>query len=103
MGYIYDHTVGVLFLGTPHRGYDDPTMCFGHMVLNAAKTVSGQSKNKVSEILKKDSDVLDNQRRNFAIVSESMTLVCFFEEKQTKDIGVVSDVRWIILIVVLMA
>lgn len=102
-GYIYDYTVGVLFIGTPHRGYEDPSMCFGHMVLNAAKAISGRSKNKVLKILKMDSDVLDNQRRNFAIISESMTLACLFEEKPTKDIGVVSDVRLIILIVVLMA
>ena len=87
LGAIYRSTVGVVFLGTPHRGSDKVGLA--QIVQEVAKLALRKPNEKLLKNLERESDVLEHQRKSFASVSEKMSLRCLFEEKPT-GIGIVS-------------
>lgn len=87
LGAIYRSTVGVVFLGTPHRGSDKAGLA--QIVQEVAKLALRKPNEKLLKNLERESDVLEHQRKSFASVSEKMSLRCLFEEKPT-GIGIVS-------------
>lgn len=88
LGEIYNCTAGVIFLGTPHRGSGKTG--FAEIVANVARVALRQPNDKLVRNLEEDSDVLERQRKSFASISETLSLVCLFEEKPT-GIGLVSS------------
>lgn len=77
----------MVFFGTPHRGSGKAGLA--QLVATAARFAYGQPNSKLIDNLKRDSDVLEQQRKSFASITNSMPLVCFVEQNPTK-IGMVS-------------
>ncbi|KEF52071.1 uncharacterized protein A1O9_12061, partial [Exophiala aquamarina CBS 119918] len=81
LGEIYASTIGVIFLGTPHRGSSQEAL--GEVVANVAKLSFRQPNNQLLQTLKPDSHILENQRDQFTTISRSLNIVCIREELPT--------------------
>lgn len=81
LGEIYANTIGVIFLGTPHRGSDKESL--GEVVANVAKLSFRQPNKQLLATLKTDSDILENQRDHFTTISSNLSIVCIREELPT--------------------
>ena len=92
-GLIYAHTVGVIFLATPHCGVKGKGYSLSRTLVQVVKHASGGHKSQLLDNLEQGSDVLDSQREEFATISEKMGIHCFFEEKPTATGGYVSCLR----------
>ncbi|PVF90896.1 hypothetical protein CPB86DRAFT_508917 [Serendipita vermifera] len=80
-------TVGVVFLGTPHRGAHSAQI--GSIVAQAADLLGLGWKKQLLETLKYESKDVLNVDEEFAWVSASKELVCFYETKETSRLGLV--------------
>lgn len=78
---IYPNTLGVVFLGTPHRGSDKAGIATVKAAV--ARLSLRPSRNKLLSTLKQDSDILEAQRQDFTRISTKMDLVCVYEELRT--------------------
>ncbi|KAH0563421.1 hypothetical protein GP486_002011 [Trichoglossum hirsutum] len=81
LGEIYTSTIGVIFLGTPHRGSSQETL--GEVVANVAKLSLRQPNKQLLQTLKPDSHILENQRDQFTTISSNLNIVCIREELPT--------------------
>jgi hypothetical protein len=80
-------TVGVIFLGTPHRGAHSAQL--GVMLTQAAKLFGANWKEGILQTLKYESKEILNLDEQFAWVSPSKELVCFYETKEAQWMGLV--------------
>ncbi|KAE8454517.1 hypothetical protein EG329_000140 [Mollisiaceae sp. DMI_Dod_QoI] len=88
LGEIYASTIGVIFLGTPHRGSSQAT--FGEVVTNIAKLSIRQPNEQLLQTLRPDSHILENQRDQFTTISKDLSIVCIREELPT-SVGLIVD------------
>lgn len=65
---IYESIIGVIFLGTPHRGSADAT--WGLLVSNLAKFTLQDANDKVLRGLTTDSEMLEQLRETFGKILE---------------------------------
>ena len=75
-------------MGTPHRGSDQTGLA--KIVSNVAKVSFRQPNEKLLDNLKRESDVLENQRKGFVSISKELPVVCLYEDKPIFGIGLVS-------------
>ena len=85
LGVLYKYTAGVVFIGTPHRGSDQTGLA--KIVSNVARLSLRQPNDKLLNNLRKESDVLENQRKSFVSISKELPVACFSEEKPVVGIG----------------
>jgi protein SERAC1 len=78
LGAISQATVGVLFIGTPHRGSSKASL--GKIAQTAAMIALRQPNMNLLDTLKQDSQILESQRKSFDGISSRWTLVCLYEE-----------------------
>lgn len=79
---ISECTVGVLFLGTPHRG--SPAAAWGAMIASLAPP-GFVSETRLLKALEDQSDALTDRLRDFTcwLFSESVPVICAFEKLAT--------------------
>jgi hypothetical protein len=82
-------TVGVIFLGTPHRGAHSAQL--GVILTQAARIFGASWKEGLLQTLKYESKEILNLDKEFAWMSRSKELVCFYETKETDWMGLVRD------------
>jgi hypothetical protein len=80
-------TVGVVFLGTPHRGAKSAEL--GVLLAHAVNVFGAGWKQGILQTLKYESEELLGLEDEFAQISSSKELVCFHEIKETKGMGLV--------------
>ncbi|KAI1415372.1 hypothetical protein F5Y13DRAFT_196709 [Hypoxylon sp. FL1857] len=78
---IYPRTIGVVFMGTPHRGSHQAT--YGEVAANVARLCFQQPNSQLLQTLREDSHILEKQREDFTTVSQDMYIVCVREELPT--------------------
>lgn len=81
LGEIYGSTIGVIFMGTPHRGSSKES--YGDIAANVARLSLRQPNKQLLQTLKPDSQILEKQRDGFTTVSNDMAIVCIREELPT--------------------
>jgi ankyrin repeat protein len=81
--YIPNSTVGVIFLGTPHRG--SAVADWGEVITRASQALGLGSDDHIIKDLKAGSDSLTDLLHNFTIwlFRNSVDVVCFFEQHET--------------------
>lgn len=91
--YLARSTVGVIFLGTPHRGTH--TARWGDMVATCTKALGFGSEDAILKELRNDSDGPKDLLYEFTLWANrtSLTLVCFFEQHET-DYGKRYGLKW---------
>jgi hypothetical protein len=90
---IETHTVGVIFMGTPHLGSDAAKWAtFAARSVNAVK----HTNISIVEVLKPDSEMLENIQKNFQSIlrqrideQRPIEITCFYEELEMKVVGAV--------------
>ncbi len=87
LGYIYKFTIGLEFLGTPHRGSEQTG--FADIIAKVASAALRQPNKKLIDILKQDSDVLEAQRSSFSAISKNLPVACIYETVPIAGIGMV--------------
>ncbi|PVF91182.1 hypothetical protein CPB86DRAFT_679366, partial [Serendipita vermifera] len=78
-------TVGVVFLGTPHRGAHSAQL--GAIVAQTADLLGLGWKKQLLKTLEYESKDVLNVDEEFAWVSASKEVVCFYETKETPRLG----------------
>jgi PGAP1-like protein len=86
---INEHTVGIIFLGTPHRGSE--TAAYGSLLANIATFVMNKHKPSLVEALKQNSVELLKLTSDFRHELNKYKVVSFYERRPT-GIGRVSTV-----------
>ncbi|KAJ8127228.1 hypothetical protein O1611_g6408 [Lasiodiplodia mahajangana] len=81
LGEIYNDTVGVIFMGTPHRGSSKET--YGEIAAKVAKLSLRRPNDQLLQTLRPDSHLLEKQRDDFTTISNNMAIVCIREELPT--------------------
>jgi protein SERAC1 len=81
LGEIYSATIGVVFLGTPHRGSEKGALA--QLVAPTAKVSLLNPNTQLLESLTVGSHFLDKQIDDFVTVSKNLDIVCFYEELVT--------------------
>jgi|SRR5271170_3537378 len=81
--HLVSSTVGVIFLGTPHRGSEAST--WGGYVAACAKEVGLGSEDSILKDLRQDSESLRDTLYNFTLLVNKMSILitCFFEQHET--------------------
>jgi hypothetical protein len=82
-------TVGVAFLGTPHRGARSAQL--GVILSQAANLFGASWKEGLLKTLKYESNEVLHLDKEFAWISPSKELVCFYETKETQLMGLVRN------------
>ncbi|KAK3984467.1 hypothetical protein QBC44DRAFT_388270, partial [Cladorrhinum sp. PSN332] len=86
---IFTSTIGVIFLGTPHRGSGLESL--GQVVAKIAKAAWKQPNSELLRTLSTDSHVLEKQRDQFDRVSKDLEIVCFAEQLPWLTFGLIVD------------
>lgn len=85
-------TIGVVFIGTPHRGSD--LTPFAASVANILKAGGKRVNKEVLQLLNRDSEVLADVEESYAVWlrrnNDRFDLICFFEELELPAVGMVS-------------
>ena len=81
--YLASLVVGVIFLGTPHRGSAAATL--GTFIAKTGKFLGQRSEDSIVKDLQVDSESLNDLRDKFTLWANrtSLTLRCFFEQYET--------------------
>ncbi|RYP63764.1 hypothetical protein DL770_009311 [Monosporascus sp. CRB-9-2] len=74
LGNVYPKTVGVIFLGTPHSNSGKQSL--GEVISTAAQMSVRQPSNQLLRLLRESSEMFENQRDTFALVSRDIQVVC---------------------------
>ena len=82
---IKDHTLGLVFFGTPHRGSDRAS--YGKILANIVTGVMHKPKSKLINALQSNSEELMKLTSEFKFEAPNMKIVTFYE---TKPIGIFS-------------
>ena len=91
--YLALSTVGIIFLGTPHRG--TPAAKWGEIVATSAKALGLGSEDSIFKNLREDAETLRDLLYEFTLWANraSLKIVCFFEQHQT-DYGKRFGMTW---------
>ena len=81
--YLALSTVGVVFLGTPHRG--SKAAKWGDIVAKTAKALGLGSEDSILKDIREDSEHSRDLLYEFTLWAKraSLTLICFFEQHKT--------------------
>ena len=81
--HIPKHTVGIVFLGTPHRG--SASSNWGSLIVQSGKVLGLDGEDRILDDLKKDSEPLKRVVRDFTkwLFDNSVPTVCFYEQHVT--------------------
>jgi len=87
-------TIGVIFLGTPHRGSD--LTPFAASVANILKAGGKRVNKEILQLLNRNSEVLADVEETYAVWlrrnSSRFDLTCFFEELELPAVGMVNSI-----------
>ena len=83
---IRDHTLGIVFFGTPHRGSDKAS--YGKILANVATGVIHKPRSKLINALQSNSDTLMKLTSEFKFEAPNMEILTFYE---TKSMGIFSS------------
>jgi hypothetical protein len=77
------YTVGIVFLGTPHRG--SASSSWGSLIVQSGKVLGLDGEDRILNDLKKDSEPLEQVVGDFTrwLFDNSVTTVCFYEQYLT--------------------
>lgn len=85
---LYSSTIGVIFMGTPHRG--SPKASLGELAARlTSRLLAAGSNMQVLGNLRPDSHALEKQLHDFVTVSSQIPVVCFYEELKTGSAGLI--------------
>ena len=86
-------TVGIIFLGTPHRG--TPAAKWGAIVATSAQFLGFGSEDSILKDLRESSETLNDLLYEFTLWTNrvSLKLVCCFEQQET-DYGKRYGMTW---------
>ncbi|CCT65180.1 uncharacterized protein FFB20_13408 [Fusarium fujikuroi] len=87
LGSMYHATIGIIFLGTPHRGSDKESL--GQIIATVAKATLRRPNEQLLATLASDSHVLEKQRHNFISITKDLPVFCSHEELPMHLIGMV--------------
>ncbi|KAI0834641.1 hypothetical protein F5Y06DRAFT_278520 [Hypoxylon sp. FL0890] len=82
LGLIHDNTLGVVFMGTPHRG-SSVEETYGELAVKVAYGALRQPNRQLLQTLKRDSHILEDLRTSFMTASKDLHIVCIREEVPT--------------------
>ncbi|KAK5202612.1 hypothetical protein LTR41_011644 [Exophiala xenobiotica] len=82
---IKDATIGLIFLGTPHRGSDKAT--YGKVLANVAQSISHKPPPRLLSALQTNSDVLLQLTTNFRFQLPDYEVYSFFELRPMKGLS----------------
>ena len=86
-------SIGVVFLGTPHRGSNFAP--FAASVANILKAGGKRVNKEILQLLSRDSEVLADVEESYAVWlrrnNDRFDLTCFFEELELPAVGMVSS------------
>ena len=82
---IKDHTLGIVFFGTPHRGSGKAS--YGKTLANVAAGVMHKPKSKLIDTLQSNSDTLMRLTSEFKFEAPNIKIITFYE---TKPMGIFS-------------
>ncbi|KAK4216305.1 hypothetical protein QBC37DRAFT_456012 [Rhypophila decipiens] len=88
LGAVYEATIGVLFMGTPHRG-SSREEDLGQVAKLAATITMHDVNSQLLRTLAPDSHILEEQRDAFTTISKDLDVVCFWEELKTRPVGLI--------------
>lgn len=85
--------MGVVFLGTPHRGTNAAK--WGSIVAKTAKALGLKTENRILKVLEEDSESSRDLLYEFTLLANraSLTVLCFFEQHET-DYGERFGATW---------
>ena len=87
-------TIGVIFLGTPHRGSD--LTPFAASVANILKAGGKRVNKEILQLLNRNSEILADVEETYAVWlrrnSSRFDLTCFFEELELPAVGMVNSI-----------
>ena len=91
--YLTLSTVGIVFLGTPHRGTNAAT--WGSIVATSAKVLGFGTEDSIMKDLREDSETSRDLLYEFTLWANRalLTVLCFFEQHET-DYGERIGVTW---------
>jgi hypothetical protein len=78
---VNEHTVGLIFFGTPHRGSDKAT--YGKVLSNIATTLTISPSSKLIAALQSNSDALQRLTSDFKHQIQRYKIISFYETKPT--------------------
>jgi hypothetical protein len=81
---ISEHTVGLIFFGTPHRGSDKAT--YPKVLSNIATTLTNSPPSKLIAALRRNSDALERLTSEFKHQIPRYKIVSFYETKPTRPL-----------------
>jgi len=81
LGEIFASTIGVIFLGTPHRGSSQESLA--EIATNIARLSLRQPNKQLLATLSQESHILEVQRERFKTISSNFSIVCIREELPT--------------------
>lgn len=82
---IKDHTLGIVFFGTPHRGSDKAN--YGRILANVATGVMHKPKSRLIDALQSNSETLMKLTSEFKFEAPNMEIITFYE---TRPMGIFS-------------
>ncbi|KAM7211892.1 hypothetical protein V8F06_012734 [Rhypophila decipiens] len=88
LGAVYEATIGVLFMGTPHRG-SSREEDLGQVAKLAATITMHDVNSQLLRTLAPNSHILEEQRDAFTTISKDLDVVCFWEELKTRPVGLI--------------
>jgi hypothetical protein len=91
--YLTISTIGVIFLGTPHRG--SPSSKWGEILARCGRSLGLGSDDRILKDLRENSEALTDLLYPFTIwlFRMSVDVVCFYEQHET-DYGERLGARW---------
>lgn len=82
---IKDATLGLIFIGTPHRGSDKAT--YGKVLANVAQFVSHRPPARLLSALQTNSDILSRLTTDFRFQLPDHEVCSFFEQRPLKGLA----------------
>lgn len=78
LGNVYPKTVGVIFLGTPHSNSGKQSL--GEVIATASQMSVRQPSSQLLRLFRESSELFENQRDTFALISRDIQVVCVREK-----------------------